>query len=180
MGEMADVETTGAWLSREDLDAARDRLPMLYVNAVPVRVDDRGVVTHIGLLLRADSDGTIGQEVVGGRVLYHEKIRDALARHIENDLGPMALPRIPLSPTPFTVAEFFPTPGVTPFHDPRQHAVSLAFIVAVVGDCRPQQDALDLSWVTPQEAAVMASAGEMTGSHGILVRQALAHVGFPV
>jgi hypothetical protein len=63
---MTDVETTEAWLSREDLDNARDRLPILYVHAIPVRVDDHGVVTHVGLLLRADS---IGQEVVGGRVL---------------------------------------------------------------------------------------------------------------
>ena len=75
---MTEVDTTGAWLSREDLDNARDRLPILYVHAIPVRVDDRGVVTHVGLLLRADSDGGIGQEVVGGRVLYHERIRDAL------------------------------------------------------------------------------------------------------
>ena len=49
---MNEVETTGAWLSREDLDNARDRLPILYVHAIPVRVDDRGVVTHVGLLLR--------------------------------------------------------------------------------------------------------------------------------
>jgi ADP-ribose pyrophosphatase YjhB (NUDIX family) len=177
---MTEVETTGAWLSREDLDNARERLPMLYVHAVPVRVDDKGQVTHLGLLLRADSDGGIGQEVVGGRVLYHEKVRDALLRHIENDLGPMALPRIPLSPQPFTVAEFFPTPGVTPFHDPRQHAVSLAFVVAVMGDCRPQKDALDLSWVTPDEAVTISVSTDMSNSHGVLVRQALAHVGHPV
>lgn len=180
MSDVSDLDTTGAWLSREDLDNARDRLPILYVNVVPTRVDDRGVVTHVGLLLRADTDGAIGHEVVGGRVLYHEKLRDALARHVETDLGPMALPRIPMSPVPFTVAEFFPTPGVTAFHDPRQHAVSLAFIVAVMGDCQPQQDALDLAWLTPGEAAEMAARGEMAGSHGVLVRQALAHVGYPI
>ncbi|MGN6753216.1 MAG: NUDIX hydrolase family protein [Intrasporangium sp.] len=177
---MTEVDTTSSWLSREDLDAARSRLPILYVHAIPVRTDDRGVVTHIGLLLRADSDGGIGHEVVGGRVLYHERIRDALARHIETDLGPVALPRIPLSPQPFTVAEFFPTPGVTPYHDPRQHAVSLAYVVAVMGDCRPQQDALELAWVSPEDAAAMAQRGEMTGGHGVLVRQALAHIGHPV
>ena len=161
---MTEVDTTGAWLSREDLDNARDRLPILYVDAIPVRVDDRGVVTHVGLLLRADSDGGIGQEVVGGRVLYHERIRDALLRHVENDLGPMALPRIPLSPQPFTVAEFFPTPGVTPFHDPRQHAVSLAFVVAVMGDCRPQQDALDLVLGHARRRPRLdRGRGEMTG-----------------
>lgn len=177
---MNETETVGAWLSREDLAAAREQLPILYVHAIPVRVDHRGVVTHVGLLLRADSDGGIGHEVVGGRVLHHEKIRDALARHVENDLGPVALPHIPLSPQPFTVAEFFPTPGVTPFHDPRQHAVSLAYVVTVTGDCRPQQDALELAWVTPADAAAMAVTGEMHGSHGVLVRQALAYVGFPV
>jgi hypothetical protein len=58
--------------------------------------------------------------------------------------------------------------------------VSLTYVVAVMGDCRPQQDALDLSWVTPAEAAEMATHGEMSGSHGVLVRQALAHVGHPV
>ncbi|AXG13713.1 NUDIX hydrolase family protein [Intrasporangium calvum] len=180
MGDNTDLQTSAAWLSREDLESARGRLPMLYVHAVPVRVDDRGVVTQLGLLLRADDDGGIGQEVVGGRVRYHEKIRDALARHVESDLGPVALPRIPISPQPIAVAEFFPTRGVTPYHDPRQHAVSLTYIVAMTGDCQPQQDALDLSWVTPEEAAEMAMRGEMSGSHGVLVRQALAHVGFPV
>ena len=34
-----DSETSSAWLSREELDAARERLPILYVDAVPVRVD---------------------------------------------------------------------------------------------------------------------------------------------
>ena len=177
---MTEVETTGAWLSREDLDNARDRLPILYVHAIPVRVDERGVVTHVGLLLRADSDGGIGHEVVGGRVMYHERVRDALIRHIENDLGPVALPRVPMSPQPFTVAEFFPTPGVTPFHDPRQHAVSLAFVVPVQGDCRPQQDALDLAWLTPQEAMAPSLLAEMDNGHGVLLRQALAHLGHPV
>jgi ADP-ribose pyrophosphatase YjhB (NUDIX family) len=55
------------------------------------------------------------------------------------------------APQPFTVAEYFPTPGVTPFHDPRQHAVSLAYVVPVEGDCEPQQDALELTWFSPLE-----------------------------
>ena len=69
---------------------------------------------------------------------------------MEKDLGPVALPRVPPSPQPFTVAEYFPTQGVTPFHDPRQHAVSLAYVVPVAGDCPPRQDALDLAWFSPR------------------------------
>ena len=175
-----ELERQGAWLSREDLDAARERLPILYVDAVPVRVDDRGRVNQVGLLLRASSDGSINRELVSGRVLYHERIRDALIRHLEKDLGPVALPQIPASPQPFTVAEYFPTPGVTPFHDPRQHAVSLAFVVPVAGDCQPQQDALDLAWLTPEEAVGADVLEEMERGHGVLMRQALAHLGHAI
>ncbi|HEY7721324.1 MAG TPA: NUDIX hydrolase family protein [Pedococcus sp.] len=175
-----ELERNESWLTREELDAARERLPILYVDAVPVRVDATGAITRIGLLLRASSEGSINRELVSGRVLYHERVRDALIRHLEKDLGPMCLPRIPASPQPFTVAEYFPTPGVTPYHDPRQHAVSLAFIVPVSGDCSPQQDALDLAWLTPEEAADPELLLDMDGGHGVLLRQALAHVGHAI
>ncbi|MEV4019873.1 NUDIX hydrolase family protein [Nonomuraea angiospora] len=171
------TETTPGWLSRDELESVRGQLPILYVDAVPVRVDDTGVVTRVGLLLRIASDGTVSRALVSGRVLHHERIRDALLRHLEKDLGPVALPHIPASPQPFTVAEYFPTPGVTPYHDPRQHAVSLAYIVPVAGDCRPRQDALDLEWFTPEDAASQAVQQEMTGGQGVLLKQALAHVG---
>ncbi|MET8138185.1 MULTISPECIES: NUDIX hydrolase family protein [unclassified Streptomyces] len=175
---MSDLtETTPGWLSRDELESARARMPILYVEAVPVRVDDNGEVTHIGLLLRIGPDGTVSRTLVSGRVLHHEKVRDALLRHLEKDLGPVALPRIPASLHPFTVAEYFPTLGVTPFHDPRQHAVSLAYIVPVTGDCRPRQDALDLVWFSPEEAASPVVTDDMPGGHGVLLRQALAYVG---
>ncbi|MFE5523706.1 NUDIX hydrolase family protein, partial [Streptomyces virginiae] len=171
------TETTPGWLTDDELQMARAQMPILYVEAVPVRVDDTGEVTTIGLLLRIGTDGAISRALVSGRVMHHERIRDALLRHLEKDLGPVALPRIPTSLQPFTVAEYFPTAGVTPFHDPRQHAVSLAYIVPVTGDCRPRQDALDLVWFSPQEALSAAVQGEMPGGHAALLKQALAHVG---
>ena len=122
--------------------------------------------------------GKISRALVSGRVLYHERVRAALLRHIEKDLGPLALPRVPPSPAPFTIAEYFPTPGVTAFHDPRQHAVSLAYVIPVDGDCEPQQDALELTWFSPAEAAGDAVIEEMAGGQGTLLRQGLAHVGF--
>lgn len=177
---LPDVDASAAWLSHETLEQARERLPILYVDVVPVRVDDRGEVTHLGTLLRVSGNGEMARELVSGRVLYHERLRDALLRHIEKDLGPLAMPRIPVSPQPFTVSEYFPTPGVTPFHDPRQHAVSMAHIVVVMGDCAPSADSLDLAWLSPQEALELARTEEMAGGHGVLLRQALAHLGFAV
>ena len=175
---MSDMtETTPGWLASDELELARSRMPILYVEAVPVRVDDSGEVTSIGLLLRIGSDGTVSRALVSGRVLHHERVRDALLRHLEKDLGPVALPRVPASLQPFTVAEYFPTQGITPFHDPRQHAVSLAYIVPVSGDCRPRQDALDLVWFSPQEASSALVQQDMPGGQGVLLKQALAHAG---
>ena len=165
------------WLTPEDLAVVRAQLPVVYVDAVPVRVDESGDVVSVGLLLRVTSIGTMTRALVSGRVHYHERIRDALLRHIEKDLGPVALPQVPPSPQPFTVAEYFPTPGITPFHDPRQHAVSLAYVVPVSGDCRPQQDALDLAWMTPEEACTDTVQAEMVNGQGVLLRQAMAWSG---
>jgi ADP-ribose pyrophosphatase YjhB (NUDIX family) len=175
---MADTtQTTPGWLAPDELELTRARMPILYVDAVPVRVDVSGEVTHIGLLLRIGPEGTVSRALVSGRVLHHERVRDALLRHLEKDLGPVALPRVPASLQPFTVAEYFPTHGITPYHDPRQHAVSLAYIVPVAGDCRPREDALDLVWFSPQEASSPAVQQEMPGGQGVLLKQALAHVG---
>jgi hypothetical protein len=152
-------------------------VPVVYVEAVPVRVDALGNVTRIGLLLRVASDGSISRLIVSGRVKFGERVRDALLRHCEKDLGPLALPRIPVNPAPFTIVEYFPDPDKTGYHDPRQHAVSLVYVVPVDGECEPTQEALDLAWFTPAEAASAAVIGQMTGGQDRLLRLALAHVG---
>lgn len=172
-----DSTTNPGWLSEVELAEARRRLPILYVEAVPVRVDGTGAVTEVGILLRATPLGEITRSLVSGRVRYGETVRDALLRHLENDLGPMAFPQLPPQPTPFTVAEYFPLPGVTRFHDDRQHAVALAFVIPVTGTCQPRQDALEVTWMSPEEAASASLGAEMEGGRATLVRLALASVG---
>lgn len=165
------------WLNEEDLYEARRRLPMVYVEAIPVRLDALGYVTEVGLLYSADDDGHFYRTVVSGRVLYRETIRAALIRHIEKDLGSLALPLLPTSPAPFTVAEYFPYPSETGLVDDRQHAVSLAYIVPVNRECTPRQDALEVSWLTPEQALSPEVQAEFIGGREQLIRQALAHVG---
>jgi len=172
-----DTVTGSSWLSADELEAIRAHMPVVYVEAVPVRVDALGHVTEIGLLLRQAADGSISRLIVSGRVLFGERLRDALLRHCEKDLGPLALPRIPVGTAPFTVVEYFPDPNVTGYHDPRQHAVSLVYIVPVDGECQPTQEALDLAWFTPDEVVTPAVIGQMTGGQDRLLRLALAHVG---
>ncbi len=175
MSDQLDIKT--GWLDNETLQNIRANVPLVYVDAVPVRVDDLGNVISVGLLLRQASDGSLSRLIVSGRVLFGERIRDALLRHLEKDLGPVALPQIPPSPSPFTVVEYFPDPEVSGFHDPRHHAVSLAYVVPVAGDCQPTQQALDLMWYSPAEAVSEAVRREMTQGHDRLLRLALASVG---
>lgn len=176
-GTEAGTETGSGWLSPDQLEQVRANVPLVYVDAVPVRLDGRGVVTEVGLLLRVAADGSISRMVVSGRVHFGERVRDALLRHLEKDLGPHALPLLPANPAPFTVVEYFPDPYRSGFHDPRHHAVSLAYVVPVDGDCVPTQEALDLTWFTPAEAVSDSLREQMTGGHDRLIRLALAHVG---
>lgn len=174
----ADItETRPAWLPPDALEQARAQLPVVYVDAVPVRVDPAGLVTEIGLLLTATPDGMLTRAFVSGRVNRGERIRDALVRHVEKDLGPLALPRIPPSPEPFTVVEYFPDPTISGYHDERQHAVSLAYLVPVDGECRTARESLELAWITPLEAMSPDVLVELPGGRDRLLRIAMAHAG---
>ena len=175
--DMPPVNTNPGWLSEDELAFVRGRMPVLYVEAVPVRVDGLGQVNEVGLLLRSTPEGVMTRALVAGRVRFGETVRDALFRHLENDLGPMAFPLIPASPVPAQVAEFFPLPGISAYVDERQHAVSLVFVVPVTGSCSPRQDALEMTWMSPEEALAPDTLDELAGGRGRLLRQALASVG---
>ena len=174
---MSEVDSAdmGPWLSPEDFAFVSRKVPLVYVDVVPVRTDEHGTVVAIGMMLNATKNG-IMRAFPSGRVLYHERVRDALYRHIEKDLGPMALPQMPHTVTPFTVGEYFPTPG-TAWYDERHHAVSLAFIIPMQGECNPGSDSLEFTWFTPAEAATAALQCELSEAHASLLRQALAHLG---
>ena len=164
------------FLSEEALAETRGRVPILYVEAVPVITDEFGKVSHVGVLLRANNSGEITRTLVSGRVMHGETVRSALMRHLEKDLGPAAFPQLPASIAPFTVAEYFPWPGVSGLSDSRQHAVALAYVVTVSGVCEPRQDALELTWLTPEEASDREVLDDMEGGRGALLQQALAHL----
>jgi ADP-ribose pyrophosphatase YjhB (NUDIX family) len=140
-----------------------------------VRTDHLGQVEKVGLLLRARADRTISRAIVSGRVLHNETVREALWRHLTKDLGSESDPQLPASPVPFTVAEYFPDARKSGFHDPRQHAVALVFLVPVAGECAPAQDAIEFTWMTCEEVLSPLVADEMTGGHDRIIRLALAH-----
>ena len=146
-------------LPSDEINRMRHEIPIPYVVVVPVRTDDLGRVAQIGSLLRVTDDGGIERTLIAGRVLYHESLREAVARNVAKDLGDIALPQLPISLQPFTVAEFFPTPGLSDYYDPRQHAIALCYVVPIAGDCKPQDETLDVEWVDRPETCSTPSSG---------------------
>lgn len=170
------VDLQPGWLEPRDLMDVRGKVPILYVEALPVRMESDGRVSEVGLLLRGSpTTGQITRSLVSGRVHHGESLRDALMRHLEKDLGPSAFPSLPMSIVPVAVSEYFPWPGDR--FDLRQHAVALAYVVPVTGFCEPRQDALELTWMSPASAASDHVADELEGGRGALLRQLLHHVG---
>ena len=158
-------------------------MPIAYVEIVPVRTDEMGRISQVGSLLRVSEDGSIERTLITGRVLYHETLREAIARNVAKDLGDIALPLLPIGlppfakQQPFTVAEFFPTPGLSEYYDPRQHAIALCYVVPIAGDCKPQDETLDVEWVDPKSDVMDTFVAQMVNGHGRIVRQALAWAG---
>lgn len=149
---------------------------MVYVHAIPLRMNPDGSLSEIGTLIRVTDGVGIQREFVSGRVLYHETLREALLRHLEKDLGAMSLPRLPVVLAPLTVAEFFPSPDSV-LHDARQHAVSLVYAVPIDGEPSPCDDALGFSWFTPEEAVDPLLHLEMAPGHADLLRLLLLSSG---
>ena len=165
------------WLPSDEINRMRHEIPIPYVVVVPVRTDDLGRVAQIGSLLRVTDDGGIERTLIAGRVLYHESLREAVARNVAKDLGDIALPQLPISLQPFTVAALFPTPGLSDYYDPRQHAIALCYVVPIAGDCKPQDETLDVEWVDPSGDMLDTFVGQMANGYGTIVRQALAWTG---
>lgn len=161
------------WLAASDIDDMRRRVPIAYVQVVPVRTDEFGRITQVGSLLRIAEDGSVERTLIAGRVLFHETLREAIARNIAKDLGDIALPMLPVSLQPFTVAEYFPTPGLSEYYDPRQHAIALCYVVPIAGDCHPRDETLDVEWVDPHAERFDDFLAQMNAGHGRIVRTAL-------
>jgi hypothetical protein len=173
---LPDVDAQPGWLPAHELTDVRGKVPILYVEALPVRMEPDGTVSEVGLLLRGSpTTGQITRSLVSGRVHHGESLRDALMRHLEKDLGPSAFPTLPTSIVPVAISEYFPWPGER--FDLRQHAVALAYVVPVTGICEPRQDALELTWMSPVSAASDHVADELEGGRGALLRQLLHHLG---
>lgn len=141
---------TSGMLNEEDWRWVQGALPVLCVDVVPIRFDQRADVL-VGLIRRETPHQGQRWCFVGGRVRRGEALREALAREWVSALGDDCAPGAMLRACPLVV-EYRPdsTPGRP--HDPRKHAVGLTYAVEAVGDPRASGvEAIDFRWFDPAE-----------------------------
>ena len=129
------------WLASGEINRMRGEMPIPYVLVVPVRTDDLGRVSQVGSLLRVSDDGSIERTLIAGRVLYHESLREAVARNVA------------------------------------KHAIALCYVVPIAGDCKPQDETLDVEWVNTNSEILDTFINQMSNGYGTIVRQAIAWAG---
>ncbi len=151
-------------------------MPIAYVEIVPVRTDEMGRIFQVGSLLRVSEDGSIERTLITGRVLYHETLREAIARNVPRiwAISPCRCCRSGSSRSPWPIS---PTPELSEYYDPRQHAIALCYVVPIAGDCKPQDETLDVEWVDPKSDVMDTFVAQMVNGHRHIVRQAFASAG---
>ena len=76
-----------------------------------------------------------------------------------------------------TPEDFIRGMGLSDYYDPRQHAIALCYVAPIAGDCKPQDETLDVEWVDPSGDMLDTFVGQMANGYGTIVRQALAWTG---
>ena len=119
-----------------------ESVPLLCVDFVPVREAARG--REVGLIMRDSPFGAVWCHL-GGRVLRGETLVNALRRHARDTLTVDL--DIDLNAQPGRVYEWFPADlapedGTEHGQDPRKHSVGLSYVVTLVGEPSPRNEAI--------------------------------------
>lgn len=131
----------------------------------------------MGSLLRVSEDGSIERTLITGRVLYHETLREAIARNVAKDLGDIALPLLPIGLQPVHRGRILPHAGTKRIlrSAPARHRTVLRG--AYRRRLQAADETHDVEWVDPKSDVMDTFVAQMVNGHGRIVRQALAWAG---
>lgn len=130
-------------LSLEDLERARELVPIACIDVLPWRRGDADRL-EVCLIEREDRPGL--WNLVGGRIRRGETVSGAVGRHLYETLGQRATWRRTDFSRPEAVGEYFPTADSGYGFDPRQHAVSFTYTFELRGEIRIGGEARSHDW----------------------------------
>jgi ADP-ribose pyrophosphatase YjhB (NUDIX family) len=138
-----------AWLREDDYRLIQNSVPIACVDIAPLRLDERGGIEAIGLIFRDTPHQGRRWCLVGGRVQRNETLAAAASRQLRQTLGDGIRFQLDPDDQPVYVAQYFPTRQPVGVIDPRQHAVTMNYFVAIEGEIVPKGEALEFRWFAP-------------------------------
>jgi ADP-ribose pyrophosphatase YjhB (NUDIX family) len=140
-----------AWLDPADWKRAQETMPIPCVDVVPVRLDASGKIEKIGLIFRDTPHQGERWCIVGGRLWRNETLAGAITRQLRETLGPGIGFALDADPQPDYVSQYFPTAREVGGIDPRQHAVTVVYVIPLTGEPVPGGEATDFRWFDPTQ-----------------------------
>jgi ADP-ribose pyrophosphatase YjhB (NUDIX family) len=136
------------WLSDAHWKLIQKSVPIVCVDLLPIRVSRRAPysVEAVGLILRDTPHQGQRWCLIGGRMLYRESVQDAISRQITETLGSQTRIRAGRNHHPICIAQYAPRRTKHFSLDPRQHAVSLTYVLELTGRATPQGEAVAYEW----------------------------------
>lgn len=159
------------WLDEAAWADVQRNLPILCVDALPLRLSQRKGHLEVGLILRNTPHQGRRWCLIGGRVLRGELLIEAVRREWVDALGDSLVFGKMLLETP-QIFEYRPDglPGRP--HDPRKHAVSATYAVWTDGAGHAQgKEAIEFKWFETVEIdAVLMGFGQETVVKDLILR----------
>jgi ADP-ribose pyrophosphatase YjhB (NUDIX family) len=138
------------WLTADDWKWVQDSMPIACCDVLPVRLATDGrTLSHVGLIHRDTPHQGVCWCMVGGRIWRNESLTDAATRQLRETLGPSVRFSIAGDRQPDHVAQYFTSQRPGELLDPRQHAITLVFVVAIEGEVVPGGEAIAFQWFEP-------------------------------
>ncbi len=141
-------------LSDELYKTVTDNMPISCVDMIPVR--QVGDEYQVGVITRATGSQKGLLAVLGGRIKKNEFVADAMARHLQESFGDgigyRLLPANPIE-RPFRLQEYAHADSAEPplCFDPSKHSVALNYLITLVGEPVPTNEASEFHWLTESE-----------------------------
>jgi ADP-ribose pyrophosphatase YjhB (NUDIX family) len=134
-------DSSDTWIPCDEYQQIQQRVPILCVDLLLLGPS----ADAVGLIRRATYAGNEGWCLIGGAVGRNEALLSALARHVEDTLGP-AVSYDLASLDPLAIAEYFTEPLAGQLHDPRKHAVALSYVGTLTGEPHVGGEATAFRW----------------------------------
>ena len=149
---LSDMVQNPNWLAAEDWKWVQDTMPIACCDVVPVQMDNDGqTIEKIGLIYRNTPHQGMRWCMVGGRMFRNESMADAATRQLRETLGPDVRFKIDPDAQPDFVVQYFTSNRPVGFVDPRQHAITLAFVIPITGTIAAMGEAESFRWFVPSD-----------------------------